>query len=130
MFFFFKQKTAYEMRISDWSSDVCSSDLQDDEPQHGRAGMAKLPEIEAEAAVEQDDGDGELDDRLLQGAEIAFRIDDAEHRPGDEAGQAPQRDCRPAGAPRDTLRADAEDAAQPDLHTNRTGQHHHPPNPR
>src|SRR3546814_5902274 len=28
--FFFKQKTAYEMRISDWSSDVCSSDLIDD----------------------------------------------------------------------------------------------------
>src|SRR3546814_9629747 len=29
LFFFFKQKTAYEMRISDWSSDVCSSDLND-----------------------------------------------------------------------------------------------------
>src|SRR3546814_8932774 len=29
-FFFFKQKTAYEMRISDWSSDVCSSDLNGD----------------------------------------------------------------------------------------------------
>src|SRR3546814_7868524 len=28
LFFFFKQKTAYEMRISDWSSDVCSSDRQ------------------------------------------------------------------------------------------------------
>src|SRR3546814_1066100 len=28
LFFFFKQKTAYEMRISDWSSDVCSSDLR------------------------------------------------------------------------------------------------------
>src|SRR3546814_1019028 len=27
LFFFFKQKTSYEMRISDWSSDVCSSDL-------------------------------------------------------------------------------------------------------
>src|SRR3546814_4398159 len=27
-FFFFKQKTAYDMRISDWSSDVCSSDLE------------------------------------------------------------------------------------------------------
>src|SRR3546814_1783507 len=27
-FFFFKQKTAYDMRISDWSSDVCSSDLR------------------------------------------------------------------------------------------------------
>src|SRR3546814_15595859 len=31
MFCFFKQKTAYEMRISDWSSDVCSSDLAEDE---------------------------------------------------------------------------------------------------
>src|SRR3546814_9777509 len=30
VFFFFKQKTAYEMRISDWSSDVCSSDLPGD----------------------------------------------------------------------------------------------------
>src|SRR3546814_7872246 len=29
VFFFFKQKTAYELRISDWSSDVCSSDLRD-----------------------------------------------------------------------------------------------------
>src|SRR3546814_6394151 len=28
VFFFFKQKTAYDMRISDWSSDVCSSDLK------------------------------------------------------------------------------------------------------
>src|SRR3546814_1351010 len=28
MFFFYKQKTSYEMRISDWSSDVCSSDLE------------------------------------------------------------------------------------------------------
>src|SRR3546814_2378767 len=32
-FFFFKQKTAYEMRISDWSSDVCSSDLGEDDVQ-------------------------------------------------------------------------------------------------
>src|SRR3546814_1737043 len=35
--FFFKQKTAYEMRISDWSSDVCSSDLLRDE---GPLGLA------------------------------------------------------------------------------------------
>src|SRR3546814_1757606 len=35
MCFFFKQKTAYEMRISDWSSDVCSSDLA---PDIGRGG--------------------------------------------------------------------------------------------
>src|SRR3546814_15626798 len=41
-FFFFKQKTAYEMRISDWSSDVCSSDLiyqyKDDQGRHARSG--------------------------------------------------------------------------------------------
>src|SRR3546814_3811799 len=34
MFFFFKQKTAYEMRISDWSSDVCSSDLDLHDARH------------------------------------------------------------------------------------------------
>src|SRR3546814_8168045 len=37
MFFFFKQKTAYDMRISDWSSDVCSSDLD-------RLGLGTLDE--------------------------------------------------------------------------------------
>src|SRR3546814_8455918 len=45
-FFFFKQKTAYEMRISDWSSDVCSSDLLADQPLAGglepRLGNAHL----------------------------------------------------------------------------------------
>src|SRR3546814_9935971 len=52
MFFFFKQKTAYEMRISDWSSDVGSSDLEsaplqrDAAPEDARPGRR-----EAEAAV-------------------------------------------------------------------------------
>src|SRR3546814_9660004 len=43
MFFFFKQKTAYDMRISDWSSDVCSSDLQGTARRAGedRAGQAR-----------------------------------------------------------------------------------------
>src|SRR3546814_3350782 len=36
VFFFFKQKTAYEMRISDWSSDVCSSDLKEFAPNNGK----------------------------------------------------------------------------------------------
>src|SRR3546814_1092795 len=36
-FFFFKQKTAYEMRISDWSSDVCSSDLHVELARHALA---------------------------------------------------------------------------------------------
>src|SRR3546814_8943359 len=41
----FKQKTAYEMRISDWSSDVCSSDLDGDgkaQPQHRLGGPSRL----------------------------------------------------------------------------------------
>src|SRR3546814_2672609 len=43
VFFFFKQKTAYEMRISDWSSDVCSSDLCDSlAPSLAAAGRARL----------------------------------------------------------------------------------------
>src|SRR3546814_3161987 len=41
-FFFFKQKTAYEMRISYWSSDVCSSDLDHDD-QWRYAGRAEHP---------------------------------------------------------------------------------------
>src|SRR3546814_20618990 len=45
MFFFFKQKTAYEMRISDWSSDVCSSDLFNLAQCEGlRPGLAPDPE--------------------------------------------------------------------------------------
>src|SRR3546814_2532538 len=40
--FFFKQKTAYEMRISDWSSDVCSSDLVGKDGLQARIGEAQL----------------------------------------------------------------------------------------
>src|SRR3546814_6926934 len=52
LFFFFKQKTAYEMRISDWSSDVCSSDLlpvgrlrrhPDRLRRHGQERLRRLP---------------------------------------------------------------------------------------
>src|SRR3546814_5477453 len=41
IFFFFKQKTAYEMRISDWSSDVCSSDLKFFRFPRGGGGMSE-----------------------------------------------------------------------------------------
>src|SRR3546814_18180402 len=41
VFFFFKQKTAYEFRISDWSSDVCSSDLPDNRGRAAAAGAAR-----------------------------------------------------------------------------------------
>src|SRR3546814_16323712 len=46
LFFFFKQKTAYEMRISDWSSDVCSSDLAEqpvDDQSHVRGQTHRRP---------------------------------------------------------------------------------------
>src|SRR3546814_11722785 len=51
-FFFFKQKTAYEMRISDWSSDVCSSDLTplrdtDAVVRHLQEGNDKDPRVQA-----------------------------------------------------------------------------------
>src|SRR3546814_919789 len=42
-FFFFKQMTAYEMRISDWSSDVCSSDLRLPDPVSGHPGVRAQP---------------------------------------------------------------------------------------
>src|SRR3546814_19717579 len=57
LFFFFKQKTAYEMRISDWSSDVCSSDLD------GEAATAPRPDVAAASAPAGDaDEDVDLDE--------------------------------------------------------------------
>src|SRR3546814_3219852 len=44
--FFFKQKTAYEMRISDWSSDVCSSDLD-----VGRTGREHIAQVQHHHAI-------------------------------------------------------------------------------
>src|SRR3546814_9424811 len=74
LFFFFKQKTAYEMRISDWSSDVCSSDLLEIRVVELEVGVAAaelvllLPLDQAVLAVEPDHGDDvELEaDRGLQ----------------------------------------------------------------
>src|SRR3546814_8880632 len=62
--FFFKQKTAYEMRISDWSSDVCSSDLQLQESagRHQAAGARALQEVDVEAG-------GDRQRHLAEGAQ-------------------------------------------------------------
>src|SRR3546814_5509956 len=75
LFFFFKQKMAYEMRISDWSSDVCSSDLQHrSEKQAVRlqdladltqaAGQVVDP-MQAEIAQDQIEGGGSKGKELL-----------------------------------------------------------------
>src|SRR3546814_2826769 len=54
VFFFFKQKTAYEMRISDWSSDVCSSDLpQASSPHAARPPSPRRAESDSRAARPQ-----------------------------------------------------------------------------
>src|SRR3546814_3353166 len=50
VFFFFKQKTAYEMRISDWSSDVCSSDLGNGD--HGKLGRGDNVKVTVPLPVE------------------------------------------------------------------------------
>src|SRR3546814_16060966 len=50
MFFFFKQKTAYEMRISDWSSDVCSSDLAELQQRLGNQ-VVEAPEAYGDDAL-------------------------------------------------------------------------------
>src|SRR3546814_3821435 len=52
LFFCFKQKTAYEMRISDWSSDVCSSDLERGvDLAEGRDGLGDIGLGDADAGV-------------------------------------------------------------------------------
>src|SRR3546814_10726017 len=66
--FFFKQKTAYEMRISDWSSDVCSSDLGTG----GSAGTALRSPCQPRRPI--GDGIGDLG-RLLGGQRVAGAVD-------------------------------------------------------
>src|SRR3546814_8650186 len=53
--FFFKQKTAYEMRISDWSSDVCSSDLRGGFTRHFFLAAAALAAVAAPLAAQSAD---------------------------------------------------------------------------
>src|SRR3546814_2746515 len=88
-FFFFKQKTAYEMRISDWSSDVCSSDLLElglvlAAPTLGR-------DVDRDFAARH-----HLD--MQNGGRVILRIDPPERRIGED--RRPQRVLRMAiGSP-------------------------------
>src|SRR3546814_3814938 len=67
-FFFFKQKTAYEMRISDWSSDVCSSDL----PRADHQRYEVITEAAKQECGEQvDDHDHAMHRNKLQ---VVFRL--------------------------------------------------------
>src|SRR3546814_20754448 len=72
-FFFFKQQTAYDMRISDWSSDVCSSDLQ----RRGRQlGTGPCPRLARALPVDEAGGmAGGADPALLQDRHVDYAED-------------------------------------------------------
>src|SRR3546814_4259818 len=109
-FFFFKQKTAYELRISDWSSDVCSSDLA------GQFERARIAERHGAGGVGPDvgtallfrhghpDGDAGLFRRGDEawiigrggGADLPFGGDRSEER---RVGKECVRTCRPRWSP-------------------------------
>src|SRR3546814_2107058 len=76
VFFFFKQKTAYEMRISDWSSDVCSSDLQRCRD-HRAARPGRIePALRDQILIGEDDGlavDAEYPGELAAAGKIGAR---------------------------------------------------------
>src|SRR3546814_7093310 len=82
VFFFFKQKTAYEMRISDWSSDVCSSDLRLEGPRGGAQQFVQhqLPRVPVQPAqpvghhVGGQDADAELVARAQQVGDGAVQV--------------------------------------------------------
>src|SRR3546814_8671181 len=75
--FFFKQKTAYEMRISDWSSDVCSSDLALALVGHGRFG--RFQDVDLVGAVQA--VIGRTRDRLDDADFQLARHDGGRHQP-------------------------------------------------
>src|SRR3546814_10158490 len=86
-FFFFKQKTAYEMRISDWSSDVCSSDL---------SARARLPEKASAAQVDEQMNLSTIEALAIAWARIA---EEAELPAGYEGTATPEahRACEEIG---------------------------------
>src|SRR3546814_3595840 len=103
--FFFKQKTAYEMRISDWSSDVCSSDLAAD---------ARLGAVEQAADIRavlphHDQREREQQQHEIEPAEQrrADRRADRRGDPGDRGNAQPRKQPQPH--PRIDQRARSEE---------------------
>src|SRR3546814_16941940 len=83
-FFFCKQKTAYEMRISDWSSDVCSSDLLED--------FLRIMEHRGRGIERQRPARHHL--RIVPA--LALGIADRHHMVGEDASKNRVRNCRRA----------------------------------
>src|SRR3546814_12313627 len=76
--FFFKQKTAYEMRISDWSSDVCSSDLDDSGAE--RRLLALPPPLIVRPAAEEAAEEGIVEQRGNRALLDLALGEDVDHR--------------------------------------------------
>src|SRR3546814_3635974 len=91
VFFFFKQKTAYEMRISDWSSDVCSSDLP----------IIAGIDAEEQAAMTLGRGNGPLHQRGAKAGavEARQRIDALERSEERRVGKECVSTCRSRWSP-------------------------------
>src|SRR3546814_1040336 len=89
VFFFFKQKTAYEMRISDWSSDVCSSDLA----------IVGLSADEAAAALGQLSGEfhASIKSAMLEDSRFVREVATARVRSAFEAAPATNMSIRAYG---------------------------------
>src|SRR3546814_18274487 len=85
--FFFKPKTAYELRISDWSSDVCSSDLVDGAApcrfRRDRVVGLQAPQIvpQADSGTEQDRHDGNMQAVDKAGLEVDAHPDGSDDDP-------------------------------------------------
>src|SRR3546814_15628831 len=100
LFFFFKQKTAYEMRISDWSSDVCSSDLRQkcvarriSRPRPApQVGEAIVVREEADAERRGDTKRTEMRDEQSLEAKPARKEQPGEHQPHHLFPHDPQPD--------------------------------------
>src|SRR3546814_4188136 len=81
LFFFFKQKTAYEMRISDWSSDVCSSDLAAVDAHHRGAAVDHLAVVVGQPCARQSGRGAQVEELLQQVAEQQLPIREAAEVP-------------------------------------------------
>src|SRR3546814_4612720 len=93
-FFFFKQKTAYEMRITDWSSDVCSSDLHARLP-HGAAEGLRRRRLRVLHQLREPQGPPSPGDSQ-GGAAVPLEepAPPGAHRGGGDAGQIGRAACR------------------------------------
>src|SRR3546814_19802649 len=106
-FFFFKQKTAYEMRISDWSSDVCSSDLHEaEDAERNECHRRHLAELDETADRQQSEPKHRRARKLQEAGVRRAEIYDRKRKSGndvsaaekgatgDEADNEPEREMR------------------------------------